>query len=504
MKKDSFLRNSLQLMVLTFFLKIVGFINRMVIAYYYGTSTGTDMYYSAAGFVEGVADIILSGLTTGIVSIYARDRDRNSRMRFVSNVVITMEGILLFFTATVFCFADEAAKLLAPSYSAQMLDDFSRVLRIMCFAIPFMGLFSTFSAMLQAEKRFVPVKLTNTITSLASIVCVVFGARQFGNYALIIAFFMANICNSTFLRIGLKEDFSFAPGQILKDQKLKEMIRLSFPLMIACAGMRVNLMVDKSVATGLVEGAVTALSYGSVLYLFIENIVINSTNVAVFPEMANAGGEGDDKKVARTAKSTLLLTEFILLPIVFCFYYGAEAIVRTAYMRGNFDQTSFELTCDALRGYVVGLPFLAVRDIVTRVYYTYGDTRFPVIVNLAAVGINIFLDFYLSRRYGIIGITLATAVSIIFTSAVLYICVGRYNRDVKFVMRCKPIAVWGVSLVIQCWLGKKFSYGRGIFFTGFALLALFVTEIVTIRIADREAFAMGMEKIKKHLGKITS
>ena len=428
MKKKNLAGNIVLLITLTMLLKCMGFVNRIIIAYFYGTTNLTDIYYNASGFVDSISSILLASLAVGVINIYITNKKNGNNDRFLSNLIVVIFVIMTAIGFFVFIGSNKIVYILAPGNNADERTLLCNMLRIMCITFPFQGIIAVYSAVLQAEKNFMPVKLTGTMTSVISIICVTLLAKYFGTTALVVSYICSIIFNAGFLIFNARKIYKFVPKSILRDSDLKKLLILIIPLLLGTAGHEVNLIIDKSIASQIAKGAISALSYSCVLYLFIENVIINSIVTAIFPELAEKKNSNGDKELCRTTIKTIYLAEFLLIPIVICTFFSATDITKIVYMRGSFDRTSLVLTSAALRGYVLGLPFLALRDIVTRVYYTYGDTKKPVIINLIAVGLNIILDIVLSKHMGILGITLSTSISNAFSGCFLVILVKSHNK----------------------------------------------------------------------------
>ena len=497
-QKKSVIKNVVLLMILSVALKGVGFLNRIVIAYYFGTTNATDIYYNASGFVESVSSAVLAGLTVGIVSIYLQEKDQIENRHFVSNVVIwimVIMGILMFLCIGA---SDLFTDMLASNYSKEMKAQMSLMLKILALAFPFQGLITVFGAVLQAERKFTPIKLTGALTSAVSIACTVLLVNRIGNHSLVVAFLVGCVLNAAFLRFNLRGYFCFSPYHFFKDPKVKKLLRLVLPLLIGLAAHEFNLIVDKVVASGVTEGAVSALSYSCVLYLFIENVIINSIVTAIFPDMTQKLSDGKERELAAGVKNMLVFAEFLLIPMVVFTVLNATNIVRLVYMRGNFSGKSLSLTSAALAGYVLGLPFLALRDIITRVYYAYGDTRSPVIINMISIVINILLDFVLGHYFGVFGITLSTSVSNAFSGILIALCVKKYNMDIFDRKLFKELVVLFGNAIVSCLLVYMIvKHYSGIVAMFLSLFSILLLEVVCVVVFKTLIYQLIMAEIQK-------
>lgn len=307
------------------------------------------------------------------------------------------------------------------------------------------------------------------------------------------------VINALFLRFSLKDEFKFKIyGNPFRNDKIKKLLILSLPLILGTAAHEINLIVDKSISSGIGEGAVTALSYSSVLYLFVENVIISSIVMAYFPDIAAKRIHGEIEKIKDMTSNIVVFSEFLLIPISLCVFCSSTQIIQVVFMRGNFDEYSLKLTSFALKGYVVGLPFLALRDISTRIFYSFNNTKMPAIINVVSVIINILLDFLLGKMFGIIGITLATSISCIFSSLMLCIlikqCDGKimesfFNMDfVKLIMTVIPVIIYSFAISY---------YMEGVLEIGLCLIGNFFIEYICLSVLKVKVIGKINEQIKR-------
>ena len=429
MNNKSLTKNIILLFFLSLVLKGLGFVNRILIAYYYGASELTDVFYNSTGFIESIVATLTASLNVAIANVYLENKKEDNNL-FVSSLVNIL-SILMLVLIVLVCFSSSLlSKLLAPGYSSEESALFARTLWILSLTLPLQTIIAVYSSVLQAEKEFTPVKLTGAISSALTIVCVVILSKQSGINALVISYILGTIVNAWFLSFRLRGAVHYSPKINVEALQWKKMLKLMIPLLIATAAHEINLIVDRSIASKLSIGAISALSYSCVLFLFIENVIINSLVMAVFPELKEQAIEKNNHLIASKTNTVIFIGELLLIPITTWTVLNATDITRIIYMRGSFDNSSLNLTSLALVGYTIGLPFLAIRNISMQVFYANNNTKTPVKYNLIATGLNIVLDFILSYYWGIIGITIATSISIAISALFLFKKVSLENKSV--------------------------------------------------------------------------
>lgn len=197
--KKSLGYNILLLIILTVFLKCVGFINRIVIADYFGTNNLTDTYYIASGFIDGIAATLLAGLTVGVIKIYIYNRDANKNKYFISNLIVIVLMAMMAVELGVILLSSKISILLVHDPAGDEFHRVRKMLVLMSVTLPFQGIITVNSAVLQSEKFFTPVKLTGTVASATSILCVILFADKYGIMALVVSYLSGIVLNLFFL-----------------------------------------------------------------------------------------------------------------------------------------------------------------------------------------------------------------------------------------------------------------------------------------------------------------
>lgn len=499
LEKKSTSLNIIVLIILTFLLKGIGFVNRIIIAKYFGVSSFTDIYYIASGFTDAIAAIFLASLSVGIVTIVSHYKDDFVKVsKFVSNVLFVTECIIVILICLLFLFTNKIAQILTINISSWYQNNLVHILRLLLPSLFFTGITSILCSLLQAKNNFVPEKIVGAISSAISIIAIITLAHFYSEKTLSIAYNTACVVNAIFIVSIAKKSFHFKISikNCINDEDLRKLVRLSIPLFIGLASHEVNLLIDKAIATSLGEGNVSSLAYGGTLYIFIENIIIASIVTVLFPDLAKLFVDGKHYEIAEKTRLILFISELLLIPITIVFFFHGQTIVRIIYMRGCFDNRAMQLTASGLSGYVVGLPFLIVKDIFTRVLYAYENTKVPLYVNLVSVVFNIILDFLLSRYFGIMGITLATAISIAFSSITMYFCSLKCNGLLKIKIQFYKLVSFCFLIVCACCLSYVLRFNNSIIIVFISFIALFMMELLYVRIFFKEKMLEIIKNVK--------
>ncbi len=74
----------------------------------------------------------------------------------------------------------------------------------------------------------------------------------------------------------------------LKDPYLKRALVLVFPVVIGSAVQQINTIIDKTLASSLVEGSISALTYASRINDLIISVFVMAITTVIFPMLSRA------------------------------------------------------------------------------------------------------------------------------------------------------------------------------------------------------------------------
>ena len=111
----------------------------------------------------------------------------------------------------------------------------------------------------------------------------------------------------------------------------------------------------------------------------------------------------------------------LVVPAAFGLYIYSFPIVNLLFVGGEFSVDDAKITATVLSFFAFGVIGIGVREVISRVFYSLGDNKTPVINSVLIVAINVILALLLSKVMGIRGIALATSISFIVGAIALYL-----------------------------------------------------------------------------------
>lgn len=443
------------LMILTIFVKVVGFIKQATISYYYGASAAMDAYLVVSDFISEIGVMFFLSVGVVFVSLYSGYKSCNQqRNMFVSNTFICLLGVSLILVILVAVLSKQLVGILAPGFPIIVLDDISHKISIFSILLLNICISNLCISILNSEKQFVIAKSIGLIQSVCIISACFIGAEKLGIDALYYGWGIYYIVENLFLFSKARRYFVFKIFNPIKDTDVRRLIRLSVPVFVGYAIVQINVMIDKAIASNLETGSVSCLSYGSFLFSTIQSVIVASSTTVLYTYFSEFITEKKIGEIVKSTKNGLQVLMAILIPVSLCCYVNHIEIVRFVYGRGNFDDNAIMLTSISFVGYSIGLVFIAFRDVFMQVLYACKKTKITMINGVVGVVINVILSIALSRCWGVFGIAFADSIAYVVLAVISYYNVYKIIPEIKNCFSVRSFCVIIISLISSLCCGK--------------------------------------------------
>ena len=394
--------------------KLAGLVKQIVTASAFGATQRTDIIMLSEGLISNLDYLLVQSMATAFIPTYiaAKNERPEAGKAFVSN---TIKAFLLFtacISLLILLGSPLISKILAPSYSAELSGKLAACLRVFAPSLIIVTALAVFSALLKANERFVPSELVGFNQSVILILLVILIGGRFGADTLVIGFYCYAVFNLVFLMAASRGHWRLERGNPFADENVRRLLRMMGPLLLGYSMVFVNQQVDKIIVSGLGEGAVTAMHYAAVLSGFIGTFVGSICGV-LFTYVTESIAEQKDEDAAALTGSALVQLVTLLLPVAVLTVLNAGDIAAIVFGRGRFDESAVQNCALALLGYAFMFVPLTARELFSRFQYGYGDSRRPMINSVIGIGFNIAASIVLSRFLGVLGVTLATSISVL-------------------------------------------------------------------------------------------
>ncbi|SHJ33726.1 putative peptidoglycan lipid II flippase [Dethiosulfatibacter aminovorans DSM 17477] len=424
-------RIAIYLMLITILSKVTGFARDIVVSYFYGVSSITDAYLISLTIPDTIFAFIGTGIATSFIPIYnslIEEKDGIAANRFTSNVINLILIISTVITITVLVFTVPAIQLFASGFKGETLKLTAQFVRFSIFTVYFSGLIYVFTAFLQLKNNYLGPALRIIPYNVLIIISIILSSKT-DTIVLAIGNIFAFAVQFIFLlKLVSKERYRHGFTIDLNDTYLREMLVLSIPVILGVSINQLNILVDKNIASRIMVGGISALSYSSRLNLFIQGIFVVPITTVMYPMISRMVVAKDEERLKKTIYSSINSVNLLLVPATFGAVLFSKQIVALLFGRGAFDSNAIVITASALAFYSLGMVAVGIRDVLSKSFYAMKDTKTPVINTTIGVSLNIILNILLSRYLGIGGLALATSISAFFTMGLMFMSLNKKLR----------------------------------------------------------------------------
>ena len=429
-------RATFGLMIATIFAKILGFAREIVLASSYGTSIYSDAYITAMNIPLVIFAVIGSTLATVLIPMYMevdRDLGEKKSIIFINNVFNLVILMCIALSVLGFIFTEEIVDVFAVGYEGEALQLAINFTRITIIGIVFTGLTYVMTSYLQIKDNFITPGLSSIPKNIIIIISIILSLK-YNPYIMIWGTLVGMASEFLFqLPAALKSGYKYLPIIDLKDKYIRKMAWLMAPVLVGVAVNQVNVLIDRTLASTLAKGSVSALSYADKLNSFVIAIFISSISAVIYPLLSQLSSEKNKERFTSSVIKSINCVIVLVLPISVGTVVLAHPIVKELFERGAFDANSTNMTSLALAMYSVGMVAFGLRDVLGKIFYSIQDTKTPMRNGVLTMVMNVIMDFIFIKYLGLAGITLSTSVASIICIFLLFISlkkkVGYFGQD---------------------------------------------------------------------------
>lgn len=414
--------------------KILGLVKQIVTANAFGATVDTDIISLSEGLITNVDFLIVQALSTAFIPTYiSAEKCVSEKSKFVSNTIKVFFLIALVVSVAIAATSPILSRLLAPSYSDELSNKLSMYIRIFAPILILVVEMAIFNSLLKSNEKFITGELIGFNQSVILITLIFVIGDKLGPDTLVVGFYIYAIVNLVFLMLFAKVHWSIDKGNPFRDPNVKKLLVMMGPLILGYSMIFVNQQVDKIIVSGLGEGTITAMGYASVLSNFIATFISSICGV-LFTYITQRIVSEDEEGAANLTIDSMWNMSTLLLPISIITIMNSHDIVTFVFGRGKFDAKAVNNCSYALIGYaLMFIPFI-VREMLSRFQYAYGDSKKPMINSTISIVANIVLSVILSKYIGVLGVTIATSISVAICAILNYMSSKSKNKKLKLIV----------------------------------------------------------------------
>lgn len=417
-------KTSIMLMCLSILSKVFGFGKDVVLSYFYGASSVSDAYLISLTIPSVVFSFVGAGISTGFIPMYSKiasEEGEEKANKFTCNLINIL--ILVCITITIFglIFTSQLVGFFASGFEGETLQMAIVFTRISLLGINASAVIYIISPFLQLKGNYVIPAIIGLPMNIVIIISI-FISSQTNVVLLSVGSLIATFSQLILLFPSIKKNklrYQFTYN--IKDKHIMAMLLIAIPIIIGTSVNDVNVLVNRTIASSLEVGTISALNYAGKLNAFVKGIFVLSITTVLYPTIAKMAAEGNIIGFKRNVSQSIVSISLLVIPVSVGAMVFAEPIVSLLFGRGAFDSNAIRMTSTALYFYSIGMLWTGLREVLSKAFYSLQDTKTPVINATIGVVINIILNLILTQYMGIGGLALATSISALVTTILLYV-----------------------------------------------------------------------------------
>ena len=417
-------KTALLVMIITVISKILGFGREIVLSYVYGASAITDAYLISQTIPLTMFSFISSGVATGFIPMYSRIHKEDGQIcanQFTSNLSNTLLLLASVIVVVVLVFTQPIVKLFASGFTSETLDIAVNFTRISIFGVYFTAILHVFTGYLRVHENYILpalIALPMNIIIIGSLFISTGTSINVIAVGSVIATASQLLILLPYIR---RAGYHYKPVIDFKDEHLKTMVLIALPIIAGTSVNQINILIDRTLASGIAVGGISALNYANRLNGFVQGLFVVSITTVMYPMISKMAAEDNLKGLKSTISEAISIISLLVIPATVGAMIFSEEIVSLLFGRGAFTLESIKMTGNALFYYSIGMIAFGLRDILSRAFFALQDTKTPMINASIAVVINIVLNIILSKYLGIGGLALATSLAAIVSTVLMFI-----------------------------------------------------------------------------------
>lgn len=421
--------------------KVLGFIREALIAAKFGSGVETDTFFIASSAITLFTTMITTSINNTAIPILSEIEyleGKRGKRQHTSNLINIVSGVSFAIIIVAWLFAPSIVKLVAYGFEGEQLMQAIFLTRIGLPSIFLAGVLGIFRGYLQSELMFFESALTFIPVNLIYIFFLLFLSERYGINGLMIASVLTVVGQISIQIPSIKKTrYRHSLNIDIKDKYVKKIITLIPPILISSIVADFNMMIDRTLASTLVSGSISALKYSAILHGLVTSIFVSAIITVIFPilsQEANSDNYDGLKKVIIYGINIVLL---ITIPATVGIMVLSTPITRVAFERGGFDSNATYMTAGALFFYSIGLVATSIRPIIDRTFYSLQDTKTPMVNAFISLGVNLVFNLVLIRFMAHRGLALATSISAIVTTFFLINKLTKNLGSIDFLQTAK-------------------------------------------------------------------
>ncbi len=490
-KNQGLLKSAGLIVIVILLSKLAGFIRDIIVANYYGASLVSDAYFYAYQ-IPALAVVILGGMGgpfhSATVSVFSRiiDNFNVKPKKEVKRLFNTYEtfSLLVFGLIALICFLypDWVMKIIISQASPELSSLAAYHLRLMSPVILVGALLGLYYGILVTYNKFLLPNIAPSMVSVGIILTLIITKGDNTGFYLALGTTIGALLQLLVQTpVVLKLGYSFKPVfDFFKNKKFSEILELLMPAFLSSTIGQIGIYVDIFFASSLAQGQWTAYGYANRIFQFPVGLMLSALLVPLFPLFSRLVAQEKFDEVRhyfnKGVGSLIFVGTFTMIYI----FIARTDLISLALERGAFSSEATLMVSEVLFFISLSIIPYMFRDSITRLYYSFGDSKTPFYIAISSILLKLIFNSILVGPLGINGIALSTSI-ITLINAVLLAFLIRKKISIGYRVFFKQVLKILLCALITFILGFFLnSFLSSIFINSFILKIVKVSVVLAI------------------------
>jgi putative peptidoglycan lipid II flippase len=452
---------------MTMLSRITGLLRETLIARAFGAGGMTDAYIVAFRIPNLLRRLFAEGAFSQafvpILAEYKNKQGHEASKKLTDHVANTLVWSTLLVTIIGIIASPLFIYLIASG-----LEEFDAAVwmtRLMFPYISFMAFVALAGGVLNTWREFKIPAFTPVLLNIASILASLFLQQHLEKpiYAMAIAVFVGGVLQvaiqiPALIKIGMLPKLSWNPVAGMGDPGVRRVLKKMGPAVFAVSAAQISLMINTSIASRLVEGSISWLSYADRLMEFPTALLGVALGTILLPSLSKAQADDDKVEYSGLLDWGLRLTFLLALPAAVGMAVLAKPMIATLFHYGAFTDADATASARPLVAYCAGLLGIILVKTLAPAFYAQQNIRTPVRIAMVVLVATQLMNLLFVPYLQVAGLALSIGLGACLNAAFLYI--GLRKRDIY-----RPMPGWPmfcVKLVVACalmgaaaWFGSQ-------------------------------------------------
>jgi putative peptidoglycan lipid II flippase len=395
--------------------RLLGLLRELVMAWLFGATGATDAFVAASAVPMIVYDLLIGGSISAALVPVLVDQKRDQR-RFgevVSSLLLLAGALLVSVTLVLILAAPVIMSILGGGFDPLQREQSVTMVRVMLAAVIFQGLAGVLMAALYAQQRFAAPSFAPGLYS-GAIIRAALALHPVLGVGSMVAGVVLGAVLQLILQVAALRGMHYRFSLGLERPEVRMALRLYAPVAAGMVVTIAGIVIDRYLASLLVDGSMTIMSYATRLIQFPLGLVGVAISSAILPTLSGFASDELEDAARGQFRGALIsgirMVFFLMTPALVGVIVLREPLVELVFQRGQFTVGDTLRTAQVLMAYAPQLPLTAMDQLLIVAFYARKDTRTPVVVGVITVILYLVSALALIGPFGVVGLAAANAI----------------------------------------------------------------------------------------------